>query len=276
MTGCCFDEKKSNDGLTPYEVSQAVKSAKSAAGYVENLEFIGYDCCLMQVQDIAGLNSEYANYQVASEESEWGYGWTYDKWIKDLYQKKSTTAILDSIVNSFRDETEATYAQWQIQYPSENIVNDQTLSYLNLNAWGEYETAWEDMSSTLSGIITSSSKWNTFGNLLKTCQRFGLTQVDYWGTTDYAYDVFDTKDFFAKIKNSSTYNSNSTLMSKINTCESALSNLISYSWNGSGSPDAHGVTMFAPVSGYSSESDYGSTATTLSTWRAICSSYGNW
>jgi len=267
MTGCCFDEQYSDDGLTPAEVSSAIKAAKSATGYEDKFEFIGYDCCLMQVQDIAGLNSEYANYQIASEESEWGYGWTYDGWIDDLYAKKSTPNILKAIVDSFASETESSYS-------ASGYENDQTLSYLDLSKWNSYQTAWEDMSSTLSGIVNSSSKWNTLQSVINSCQKFGETQQG-WSSV-YPFDVFDVGSFCTKMKASLSYSGNSTLMSKISAVQSAYSNLIGYEWHGSAASGATGLTLFAPVSGYSSTSDYTSSSTPLSNWRSICVNYGSW
>ena len=267
MGGCCYDEQYSNDGLTPAELTSAVKAARTTLGLTEKFEFIDYDCCLMQVQDIAGLNSQYAKYQVASEESEWGYGWTYDEWVDDLFAKKSTTSILKEIVDSFKSETTSAYNQW-------GYTNDQTLSYLDLSKWSAYQTAWEDMASTLSTIVNSSSKWSTFESLLNSCQRFGASSSGW--STIYPFDVFDAGHFLTKIKSNSNYSGNSTLMSKVDTAKTAYNNLVVYEWHGSGSGNASGLTMFAPVSGYSSTSDYSTSSTPFTTWRSLCINYGSW
>ena len=267
MGGCCYDEQFSDDGLTPAEVKSAIKAARTTLGMTEKFEFIGYDCCLMQVQDIAGLNSEYSKYQIASEESEWGDGWEYTAWIDDLFAKKSTTTILKAIVDGFNSSTTAGYS-------GSGYTNDQTLSYLDLSKWDAYESAWEDMSSTLSTIITSSSKWSTFESLLNSCQRFGESSSGW--STIYPFDVFDAGHFLTKIKSNSNFNGNSTLMNKVDTTKAAYNNLVAYEWHGSGSPNASGITMFAPVSGYSSQSDYSTSSTTLTTYRSICISYGSW
>ena len=263
MTGCCQDEQY-NDMLTPAEVDEAIVNAKATAGYANKFEFVGYDCCLMQVQDIAGLASKYAKYHIASEESEWGYGWSYDAWLDDLYAGKSTSDILKANVDGFKADTTSAYSSW-------GDPNDQTLSYLDLSYWDEYEVAWENMATTLSSIITSTSKWGTFETLLNSCQRFG-----YDSSYGYAFDVFDVGHFFTKIKTNSTYKTNATLMSQIATLESIHSNLVAYEWHGSGSSNAHGLTMFAPVCGYSAKSDYSTSSTPFTVWRNLCISYGDW
>ncbi len=265
MGGCCYDEQYSNDGLTPAEVKSAIKAARTTLGMTEKFEFIGYDCCLMQVQDIAGLNAEYAKYQIASEESEWGDGWEYTAWIDDLFARKSTTNILKAIVDGFNSSTTSGYGSYS---------NNQTLSYLDLSKWDAYETAWEDMSSTLSTIITSTSKWSTFESLLNSCQRFGGS--DGWSGTIYSFDVFDAGHFLTKIKTNNNYKNNSELMSKVDTTKAAYNDLVAYEWHGNGSPNASGLSLFAPVSGYSSQSEYTTSSTPFTVWRQICINYGTW
>ena len=266
MSGCCYDEQYSDDPLTPAEVHTAVVNAKTATGYTDKFEFIGYDCCLMQVQDIAGLNADYAKYMVASEESEWGYGWSYDKWLDDVYADKSTTAICKEIVDSFKEETNSAYSSW-------GYTNDQTLSYLDLSNWDAYETAWENMATTLQSVISSSSAWSTFKSLLNSCQRFGGTS--YYGSTVYPFDVFDAGHFFTKIKAHNSYKNNSTLMSNITTLQTAYNNLLAYEFHGNGSPNATGICMFAPVSGYNSSSVYATSNTPFTVWRNLCVTYWN-
>ena len=263
MEGACFDEQFSGDGLTPAEMNSAIKAARTTLGYSNLFEFIGYDCCLMQIQDIAGLNSEYAKYQIASEESEWGYGWTYDEWVDDLFAKKSTENILKAIVDSFKSETSSQYTSSQ---------NDQTLSYLDLSKWGAYEDAWEDMASTLGTIITSTSKWSTFESMLETCQQFGYdNQYNY----DYVFDVYDVGSFLSKIKTNNNYKSNSTLMSKVDSVSAAYNNLVSYEWHGAASSGATGLSLFAPT-GWTKKSDYSTSSTPFTVWRNLCINYGNW
>ncbi len=275
IDGCCFDETTASwsdpngDGLTPVEVSTAIKSARSSSGMFDKLEFIGYDCCLMQIQDIASLNSDYAKYQIASCESEWGYGWSYDKWIDDLYSLKTTEAILKACVDSFGEDTTAHY---QSIYGE---PNNSTLSLLDLSKWSEYETAWESMASTLSGVVNSTSKWSTFSSLLKTCYRYGVVVDDYGGKT-YPFDLFDIGDFCTKIKTDSNYKNNTALMSKIDAVSSVLSSLVVCEFSGVAVTNGSGLALFAPVSGENYESSYPSSVTTLSTWRNICINYGNW
>ena len=269
IDGCCLDEQFSDDGLTPIEVSNAIKAARTSTGAFDKLEFIGYDCCLMQIQDIAGLNSEYAKYQIASCESEWGKGWSYHKWVDDLFALKSTEDILTAVVDSFGEDTAAKY---QSIYGE---PNNSTLSFLDLSKWSAYETAWEDMSSTLSGIVNSSSKWNTFSSFLNNdCYKYGV--YEEYGYISYPFDLFDVGSFCTKIKTNDNYKDKTTLINKVNVVSSALSELVVHQFSGVAVTSGSGLALFAPVSGYNSKSSYPASVTTLSTWRNICINYGSW
>lgn len=273
MDGCCFDEQFSNDGLTPAEVATAIPTAISRSNYNQKLEFIGYDCCLMSIQDIAGLNSEYAKYMIASEEAEWGYGWTYNEWVDDLFAKSSTETILKACVDSFYSETEEVY-----DYYGED--NDQTLAYYNLQNWDAYETAWEDFSQYLSSsVIKSSSNWTTFSNVVNSAKKYGQytdKQLQSYNN-GYICDIFDVKDFLNKFKASSSYKSNTTLMSKVSSVLTAFTGLNVYSKCGSAAGNSYGLCMFCPISGYNvKDVQYDENNTCFTSWRSLCRTYGNW
>ena len=62
LDGCCYDENFSgtdgySDSLSDLEISNAFKNVRNNLNITEKFDWIGYDCCLMQVQDIAEFNS---------------------------------------------------------------------------------------------------------------------------------------------------------------------------------------------------------------------------
>ncbi len=71
--GYGFDET-TNDSLTLDELDQAFADSPFHDG--NKLEFIGFDACLMANIETAHTLSPYANYMVASQESEPGSGWS--------------------------------------------------------------------------------------------------------------------------------------------------------------------------------------------------------
>ena len=139
MRGCCYDENYGSDSLLNSEVKAALTGAFSSTSQASKLEVIGYDACLMQVQDIAEFDSSYFNYMIASEESESGYGWDYDGgWLSSIYNNPSTvttSTVLTSVVDTFVADNGGV----------SGTSNDQTLSWLDLNNMAAYKTAWESM-----------------------------------------------------------------------------------------------------------------------------------
>ena len=249
MYGVCYDEKNSDDSLLNSEVNTALRKAFSAKGRTEKLEWIGYDACLMQVQDIADFNSQYFNYMVASEESESGYGWDYDNWVDDLYSSTNTTKdVLKAIVDSFIKDNGGT----------SSLSNDQTLSYLDLSKMSAYKTAWENMAAQIYNNVTSSNQ-SAFCKL--------VNSVKYYADTDYTYFcLYDAKDFINKLSANSTFNPGSTYTNAVLT---AFSNLVVYSSCGKGAGNSYGLCMFfCANSKYSSSASsvYTSSETNFTNW----------
>jgi len=261
MRGVCYDENYSSDSLTNSEVKTAVANTFTTLGRStsDKFEWIGYDACLMQVQDIAEFNSQYFNYMVASEESEAGAGWDYDNWIDDAYAKKTTPNILKAICDSFLAE--------------QGSSSDQTLSYLDLSYMAAYKSAWETMASTINSMISSYGKSN-FQTLMKTCQDYG-SDSDCEG---YSYfGIIDAKDVVNKIRATSAFSGASTQTSAVLT---AFNNLVAYSKAGTKAGNSYGLCCFFPMkdgSGYTcnTSSVYTSSQTNFTNWRSIVTSYGD-
>ncbi len=301
MQGVCFDEKKNNDGLTTSEVATAVKGAiknKNAS----KLEWIGYDACLMGVQDIAGINSEYANYMVAAQESEQGEGWDYDNWVDDLYAKKPTETILSAICDSFVQSIDTMIDEWQ-KSDGYRSANDQTLAWYDLSKMNSYKTAWENMSASLKDNIGSYGK-SEFSEFLKnnvksyagTTYTQGELQaiatendvsvsyvIEYYGLVQQGnvyvevnadtYGTFDVLDFLNKIKNDSTLGNG--LSNLIDICISAHSELVGHKKIGAEAGNSNGICLFFPVSSKAGKSSYYTSSMTIFTnWRSIVTTYG--
>jgi hypothetical protein len=237
MSGCCYDENYSSDSLSNAEVKSALTSAFSAKGRTSNLEVMGYDACLMSVQDIAEFNSSHFNYMIASEESEAGAGWDYDGgWLSDIYSNPttvSTSKVLTDCCDQFIADNGG----------ASSSSNDQTLAWMDLSNASAYKTAWEDMASYLSSSVLTSSNKSSFVTLVKSCKRYA---VDSENSQDY-FSTFDAKDFLTKLKANSTFCTGS-MSTKITTCTTAFANLVKYSAKGAGAGNSYGLCMFFSVS----------------------------
>ncbi|MBO4856829.1 MAG: Ig-like domain-containing protein [Bacilli bacterium] len=256
LDGCCFDENFNDDPITNDEANAAYAAAFSNVNRTENLEWIGYDACLMAVQDVAEFNSHYFNYMVCSQETEGGYGWDYDGgWLKNLYNNPTgitTSNLLTQICTTFIADN----------------TSESTLSVLDLTKMSAYKTAWETVASELTSIINSSSKWTTFKNVVNQCKKFGYYSDYSQYNGGYVYDVFDAQDLITKCQSNSTYSSCSW-----SALQTAFNNLVVCSKYTSDYSGSHGLNFFCPISGINSSSYYSTSVTNFTTWRTLCFKY---
>ena len=88
VSGYGYDEKNASAGsMTLKSLVSALKSTGMT------FDFIGFDACLMATLETAVAVSDYADYLVASEETEPGIGWYYTNWLNKLSQNTSTSTL---------------------------------------------------------------------------------------------------------------------------------------------------------------------------------------
>ena len=100
LTGFGYDEKLGRGGsMTLAGIDQALK-----AGGVK-FDFIGFDACLMATVENALMLDDYADYLIASEETEPGVGWYYTNWLNRLSADTSMSTLETgkNIVDGFID-----------------------------------------------------------------------------------------------------------------------------------------------------------------------------
>ncbi len=259
MYGCCYDEKKNDDSLVNSEMKEAFSNALFNTGS-SKLEFVGYDTCLTQVQDIAEFNSNYFNYMIASEEAEAGEGWDYDTWVDDLYAKKETSTILTAIVDGFITDNGG----------ASSTRSDQTLSWLDLTAMPAYKTAFENFASALKTKLSNSGvSKSTFASWMSKNVKAFCTDSD---EDEKYYCLFDVKDMINDLS-SSSYNPGSSYLDAV---DSAFSNLVKYSVAQKGAGNAYGLgCIYCQASTYSSyiKSAYTAGETNFSNWLSFCKTY---
>ena len=84
ITGVCFDELNRRDSLYLRELDTALNQAYGIMW--DKFDFIGFDACLMCTLETANVMATYADYMVASQESEPGNGWEYGSIARYLSQ----------------------------------------------------------------------------------------------------------------------------------------------------------------------------------------------
>ncbi len=98
ISGYGYDEKqRTSGGMTLDKIDKALADAGI------KFDMIGFDCCLMGTLENAMMLADYADYLVASEETEPGIGWYYTKWLAAIEADTSlpTAEIGKQIVDDF-------------------------------------------------------------------------------------------------------------------------------------------------------------------------------
>ncbi|MBE5789188.1 MAG: hypothetical protein E7325_05960 [Clostridiales bacterium] len=73
LEGICWDENYNMDHLSMTELTGALSEAQLE----KKLSWIGFDACLMSSLEIAWQLTPYADYMIASQETEPAFGWNY-------------------------------------------------------------------------------------------------------------------------------------------------------------------------------------------------------
>ncbi len=98
VSGFGYDEKNAGAGsMTLPNVVTALRNASVT------FDFIGFDACLMATLETALAMNPFADYMIASEETEPGIGWYYTNWLTSLSNNTSmpTLEIGKQIVDDF-------------------------------------------------------------------------------------------------------------------------------------------------------------------------------
>ena len=187
LSGFGYDEKHKDTGsMTLKGINDALKGALKNRN--EKFDFIGFDACLMGTLENGLMLSSYADYLIASEETEPGIGWYYTKWLTDLSKNTSmpTIELGKSIIDSFVDECERKCAG---QKATLSLVDLAELSNTAPEALSEFA---EDTSEMLQ-----KNGYQTVSDARSSTREFASSnKIDQIDLVDFAYQL-NTKDSLA-------------------------------------------------------------------------------
>ncbi len=159
VLGYGVDELHDYDALSLSELEVAVASSAAAS---QPLELIGFDACLMANLETACVLSGYANYMVASEDLEPGYGWDYT-FLHDLGEDPTMGGDrLGSIIADYF------YEFYALNLPDEST----TLSVMDLNQAGSIADAFDRFAEINAGEL-SSGGYSTIAKARGKTRSFG-------------------------------------------------------------------------------------------------------
>lgn len=135
----CYDETNGGDWLSLLEVKAAIQQASSQTN--RKIDILGFDACLMGMIEIQNELKTFAGVLVASEESEPGDGWPYDKILGYLSKNPSclpfdlAKMITKDYVNSYNGiESDITLSAIDLGKVS-TLVEKLRVLFEHINNW---------------------------------------------------------------------------------------------------------------------------------------------
>ena len=151
VSGYGWDEVYSNQHLDLTAINKAL-----ADGGVK-FDFVGFDACLMGSMEVAYMLEPYADYLIASEETEPGSGWYYTRFVNALAANTSidTVELAQIIIDSFartvtKSDTLSVVSLREIDY-----VYDVLCKYM-ANAAAALQDNYSVMSNALASTVSFS------------------------------------------------------------------------------------------------------------------------
>ncbi|MBP3891971.1 MAG: hypothetical protein J6D29_07340 [Solobacterium sp.] len=87
VSGYGYDQNYPNSTMSVDRIAEVLKASNT------KFDVIGFDACLMANVETAMAVSPYADYLIASEETEPGMGWYYTNWVNMISQNSSTPTL---------------------------------------------------------------------------------------------------------------------------------------------------------------------------------------
>ena len=194
LSGYGYDEKQSrSSSMTIDKIGSALKNSGI------KFDFVGFDACLMATMETALTVEPYADYMIASEESEPGYGWYYTDWLNTLSSNTSTetTAIGKQICDTFIKDN-----------ASKAGANGMTLSVLDLAELAAAADEFDTFSTGLNDLITGSN-YKVVSNARARAREFAASQgIDQIDLITFCSDIgtSESQALAAALKGAVKYN----------------------------------------------------------------------
>ena len=208
--GVCYDEISGNS-LNMAKIYQSLQAVSKEANF-SKFSFVGFDACLMANYEMALHLRPFADYMVASEETEPGEGWDYSQWLPLLAKNPAADmeTVTKKIVDSFIQSVDTSYGDFG------------TLSVLNLSKLDGLTAAMEDMGEALTGEITGGN-FSAISRLRQNVRAFGETDSDSSDMIDLSvfakiferYDETGAKALNAAMQDAVVYSRNTSNLSSV-------------------------------------------------------------
>ena len=252
LNGVCFDED--GDSLTALEVASVMEDIYTEFPYLHGkFEFVGYDACLMQVQDVAYYNSKYFNYMIASEE--FNYGWDYSNFIQRIYDGSNTLSAFTTLCDDFIVKNNK-------HYIAHNEGEIACISVLNLSKMETYYHRFEYLAHSINGSVADN--YVEFANIINQSKKYGNRTGDVIAENFTWYGTIDGYDFLTKLSASPSFAQYS---SQINSVKAAYSSVITINRKTDPANKSYGLAIHVCLNG--TNQTYDINQTNFYNWRSL-------
>lgn len=221
LDGVCYNEKYDYDSLNLSEIEVALESVST--NMTDKFQMISFDACLMSTMEVANMLVPYADYMVASQQSEPCDGWEYKSVVNALVENPNIKgdafgkAIVDGFINSVKnnDDGDDEYS---------------TLSVIDLTKIDDVLVAFNDMAKNMDNIAVNNT-------ILRQITDKAIESIEV-GSGDFDFGLVDLYDFMSRI---------SSIVEGTDAVKSATTQAVVYEKHCKESPNAHGLNIYYPI-----------------------------
>lgn len=218
IEGVCSDEIYDYDSLTLSELDNALNNCST------HYEFIGFDACLMSTIETANVLAPHANYMIASEETESGYGWDY--------------SVISEYLNEYSEANGAQLGTIICDGYYNTCVNsgEDNLATLSVTDLAKVDNIVKALDNTANEMSNSVNDVTMLGNISK-----GITKAENYGgnTPSEGYtNMVDLGDILINISEE---------IPSAKTALDAINDAVVYQIKGSSRQGANGLSIYYPL-----------------------------
>lgn len=224
ITGVCFDELEDEDSLSLREIDAALLSLLENGQLTDKLEFIGFDACLMGTVEAANIAASYADYMIASEESEPGSGWDYTAIGNYLAEHPDSDGaeLGKTVCDSFKKQCES--------------VGDGQIATMSVTDLSKIDGLLENFNAFAKDIYNKSEDKSVLTSMVRK-----ITSADNYGGNNKAEGYTNMVDLGGLISSCDDWSD------KSKAAESALDEAVLYKISGSDHKKASGLSTYYPL-----------------------------
>ena len=207
-----------------------------------NLEFIGFDSCLMSTIEVATVlssNTPLSKYMIASEEIEPNWGWSYTTIIDSISHNSSIAGHLLSkdIIRSYIEESEKKSKERKF-----HADRDITLSAIDLTKVKNLNEKMDNLTEKIvNNVLSNNPSFIKFIKVIDESEKFGQGASEDYKEIDFG--MIDIVDFLNNLGNSFKFLKHDTDLIK-NEIENKV---VKYNHAGKSHPNSKGISIYLPI-----------------------------